>query len=730
MKPLLLPQSQPQPHPDAVDSLPPTTLSSSTPFHPSPSLLSALVVQLDFYFSPSNLSSDSFLLSQMDSERYVPIAVIANFRKVRQLTTDLPTILHAMSSCSNLQLDASHTLVRPAHRPPPAPRTVLILRDVPQEVAEDEVAALFALEGCPAVPVSVGREGAGLWRVELAGEEECRDTALWLTNQSLRGQLVKCRVKAEPHRTPHSPFVPSAALERGAAPSYGYELDSYAAQSASAYQHMGSMPAEQVAMLYGGGGGYFPYGQAGEPHLYGGGAFSSSDAIDLHIPLPQTYRPTSAAHPGKKGRLTGVAHPSAASATSTPTALNEVIGAVQLAGEASAPGAGKKKGKKKKKAAAAAALAAASASCSSVAALPVNPAAPATAIRLIPASASSTSVATPSSSSASIPLIAPSSYAAAEHRAAASVPTTPASVMSSPSSFPPISAASHSASSSNPTPATSSTSTASATQSSLPVKAPVLLNYASHVGSLSAAEVARVAATARAVKDAKQQPRPDKSEKETLEKAMLREEKKEDDAPATLPASDAERGKESAAELTHPAPRPSREGGLWVKRDTAGGGGASTPSWRERHREYRKVIHAPHPQRYQPRVFNSGASPSPTSSTSASSAHSTASSSSSPSSPSSSSSALSSNGIDTASAAKRPMSYAELIKRTSSASPHSGRPATQPTAASASALSTPAAVAPVSPGAKSDAALQASTATDAGSTSALLVAIGDSHASE
>ena len=49
-------------------------------------LTQAIRKQVEFYFSPSNLSVDKFLVSQMDPQMFVPIQVIANFKKVQYLT--------------------------------------------------------------------------------------------------------------------------------------------------------------------------------------------------------------------------------------------------------------------------------------------------------------------------------------------------------------------------------------------------------------------------------------------------------------------------------------------------------------------------------------------------------------------------------------------------------------------------------------------------------------------
>jgi hypothetical protein len=65
-------------------------------------LLLAIRKQVEFYFSPSNLSMDKFLVSQMDPQMFVPLQVIANFKKVQMLTK-----VRTMTSGSNFFLLAS-----------------------------------------------------------------------------------------------------------------------------------------------------------------------------------------------------------------------------------------------------------------------------------------------------------------------------------------------------------------------------------------------------------------------------------------------------------------------------------------------------------------------------------------------------------------------------------------------------------------------------------------------
>ena len=40
-----------------------------------------------------NLANDSYLVSQMDADQYVPIATVANFNQVKRLTADMDLVV-------------------------------------------------------------------------------------------------------------------------------------------------------------------------------------------------------------------------------------------------------------------------------------------------------------------------------------------------------------------------------------------------------------------------------------------------------------------------------------------------------------------------------------------------------------------------------------------------------------------------------------------------------------
>lgn len=58
------------------------------------SLMNMLTTQLDYYFSVDNMCKDMFLRQKMDSQGFVPLSVVANFKRVKSLTEDIELLRH------------------------------------------------------------------------------------------------------------------------------------------------------------------------------------------------------------------------------------------------------------------------------------------------------------------------------------------------------------------------------------------------------------------------------------------------------------------------------------------------------------------------------------------------------------------------------------------------------------------------------------------------------------
>ncbi|KAE9981450.1 hypothetical protein EG328_011601 [Venturia inaequalis] len=81
---------------------------SAAPFSQQPyadpmTLVSSVAHQLEFYFSVENIFGDVFLRRNMDSQGFVLLSVIANFKRLRSLTNDLELIKYVCQQSPNIE---------------------------------------------------------------------------------------------------------------------------------------------------------------------------------------------------------------------------------------------------------------------------------------------------------------------------------------------------------------------------------------------------------------------------------------------------------------------------------------------------------------------------------------------------------------------------------------------------------------------------------------------------
>ncbi|XWS28942.1 hypothetical protein CRYUN_Cryun25bG0115000 [Craigia yunnanensis] len=63
-----------------------------------------IVKQIEYYFSDENLQNDHYLISLMDDQGWVPISLIADFKRVKRMCTDIQFILDALLSSSTVEV--------------------------------------------------------------------------------------------------------------------------------------------------------------------------------------------------------------------------------------------------------------------------------------------------------------------------------------------------------------------------------------------------------------------------------------------------------------------------------------------------------------------------------------------------------------------------------------------------------------------------------------------------
>lgn len=84
---------------------------SAVPYNPvmdQYQLANMVAMQLDYYFSVDNLCKDMFLRKHMDSKGFVFLTFIAEFNRIKQLTTDIDLIKHVAAQSRIIELRLGH----------------------------------------------------------------------------------------------------------------------------------------------------------------------------------------------------------------------------------------------------------------------------------------------------------------------------------------------------------------------------------------------------------------------------------------------------------------------------------------------------------------------------------------------------------------------------------------------------------------------------------------------
>ncbi|EPS68153.1 hypothetical protein M569_06620, partial [Genlisea aurea] len=76
----------------------------AVPPSPNVGLRAELVKQIEYYFSDLNLQGDSYLISLMDDEGWVPISCIADFNRVKRMNVEVPFILDALRVSETIEI--------------------------------------------------------------------------------------------------------------------------------------------------------------------------------------------------------------------------------------------------------------------------------------------------------------------------------------------------------------------------------------------------------------------------------------------------------------------------------------------------------------------------------------------------------------------------------------------------------------------------------------------------
>ncbi|KAL9224873.1 hypothetical protein vseg_000864 [Gypsophila vaccaria] len=133
---------------DDHDSLPLSAASSEIDLRPK------IIKQVEYYFSDENLPNDKFLMKYVkkDKEGFVPISVIATFRKMKRLTKDSSVIVDALKDSSLLVVSSDGKKVKRLH-PLPSSETncpkscAIVVENLPDDHSTENIQRIFGQVG-------------------------------------------------------------------------------------------------------------------------------------------------------------------------------------------------------------------------------------------------------------------------------------------------------------------------------------------------------------------------------------------------------------------------------------------------------------------------------------------------------------------------------------------------------------------------------------------------------
>jgi len=162
-------------------------------------LVATIQEKLEFLLSKTNLVEDSFIQQHMNAQMYIPLAALVRHHSLRSLGEDPEAIISAAREAAQgsdkVGMDSELLLVRPLNLKPR--RNTLILHDLPDDLPEDELKALF--EGSPESEsfCSLKPDVNNTAFVSFKTDEAAQNAALWLRSQKFQGAEIKCAVKSE-----------------------------------------------------------------------------------------------------------------------------------------------------------------------------------------------------------------------------------------------------------------------------------------------------------------------------------------------------------------------------------------------------------------------------------------------------------------------------------------------------------------------------------------------------
>jgi len=194
--------------------------SSEAPAMGEEALQAKVQETLESLLSKKNLVRDQFLAGNMNPQMYIPIRVLMAHEKMSAVGATEETIARAATASTRLGIDDAKSMVRPLLK---SKRNVIILRDMPDNTTEEDVAELFKSGPHAEKLVNIKAEVNNTWFVKFNLDEGTQDVVLWLRSQQCKGKPVNASIKSEHFLRSFFPLhMPNSGPEQGG---MGYPMD-------------------------------------------------------------------------------------------------------------------------------------------------------------------------------------------------------------------------------------------------------------------------------------------------------------------------------------------------------------------------------------------------------------------------------------------------------------------------------------------------------------------------
>ncbi|KAM7454966.1 hypothetical protein BLSTO_04278 [Blastocystis sp. subtype 1] len=147
--------------------------------------------QMETLLSIEGMAETAMLPSYMNEDGFLPVSLLLNLISTSLPSLSVDTVIEAVQGSDKVVVDGETKMIRPAI---PVERKTIILRDVADDVTEDDIRQLF--EGVGSVE-SIKPPVGNNWFIVMTSEAEALSALKTLRSKTLKDMAVHARIKNE-----------------------------------------------------------------------------------------------------------------------------------------------------------------------------------------------------------------------------------------------------------------------------------------------------------------------------------------------------------------------------------------------------------------------------------------------------------------------------------------------------------------------------------------------------